>query len=197
MNINIKGLYKSYENRPIFENLNMQFSSEKPTCIMGSSGIGKTTLMSIILGIATPDKGTVEITDGDIFSAVFQEDRLCEELSAMMNVAITANKTDANLIINNFKILGLEEENLRRPVKELSGGQRRRVAILRAIMAESDGIIMDEPFKGLDVDTKQAVTAFITNNLNGRLLLVITHDKADAKLLNANVVDFPLRPQYL
>lgn len=190
MEIKITDLQKSYGGMPVFWDLSLTLSDRRPTCIMGASGIGKTTLFSIILGLARGDGGSVEGARGQKFSAVFQEDRLCEDLSAVMNVAIACPGVSAQDIEQAFRRLNLAKEELRKPVSRLSGGQRRRVAIARAMLADSRRILMDEPFKGLDSDTGLLAAQFILANLKGRLLAVISHHRQDSVLLDADVVYF-------
>lgn len=189
MRIEIKNISKSYDGTPVLENVNMTLTCERPVCLMGVSGRGKTTLFSIILGLVKADGGVVQMPENTKFSAVFQEDRLCGELSALMNVAIVAEKPDSRQISEGLQEMGLERSEIRRPVNALSGGQKRRVAILRALESDSDAILMDEPFKGLDEDTKKQVINRIKRKLKGRLLLVITHDEGDAADLGAEIIN--------
>lgn len=188
MKIDIRNLYKSYDSNPVLENFSLTLTNEKPVCFMGTSGRGKTTLFSIIMGLVKTDSGEITGTEGKRFSAVFQEDRLCEELSALMNLAIVLDNPDKRQLTQLLVSMGLEEDEIRRPVTELSGGQKRRVAILRAVVSRSDIVMMDEPFKGLDDATRIQVINRIKENLNGRMLLVITHDETDARLLGADIV---------
>ena len=85
--------------------------------------------------------------------------------------------------------MGLAEDEIHRPVSQLSGGQKRRVAILRALVSDSDAVFMDEPFKGLDDETRYQVTQQVKENLNGRLLMVITHNEEDATALGATIIN--------
>ncbi len=188
MRVDIKNLYKSYDSNPVLENFSLSLTNEKPVCFMGASGRGKTTLFSIIMGLIKADSGEIDGTEGKRFSAVFQEDRLCEELSALMNLAIVADNPDKHHLAELLLSMGLAEDEIRRPVTELSGGQKRRVAIMRAMVSPSDIVMMDEPFKGLDDATRTQVITRIKENLGGRMLLVITHDETDARLLGADTV---------
>lgn len=188
MEIEIKNLTKSYSNIVVLDKIDMTLSSDRPICLMGRSGKGKTTLFSILLGLIESDSGEILGIENKRFSAVFQEDRLCEELSAVMNLAIVQEKPNLKLISDGLIRLKLSEDEIRRPVSSLSGGQRRRVAIMRAMISESDIILMDEPFKGLDENTKIQVINYVKENLRDRLLMVITHDENDAKLLDADII---------
>ena len=103
---------------------------------MGKSGLGKTTLLRILMGLEKYDAGSIEGMENKKISAVFQEDRLCENLSAVTNVAIVCEKNvtlqEIRKELENIGLSGSTEK----PVKELSGGMKRRVAIIRSIMAD-------------------------------------------------------------
>ena len=122
------------------------FPEGKTTCIRGRSGCGKTTLIRLLLGLDIPDKGKIEGISDRKISAVFQEDRLCENLSAASNIRLVCTETISDRELEEaYKAVALQK-----PVRELSGGMRRRVSILRALQADSDCVIMDEPLRGLD-----------------------------------------------
>ena len=188
MEIVINNLAKSYGGTPVLEKFSLTLTSDQPVCLMGASGRGKTTLFSILLGLLKADSGSIQGTEGVAFSAVFQEDRLCEDLSALMNLAIVHDSPDMAVLSDYLSDMGLDGDEIRRPVSALSGGQRRRVAILRALVSRSDAVLMDEPFKGLDEDTRAAVIRQVKRHLAGRLLMVITHDERDAADLGAKTV---------
>lgn len=189
MNIEIRNLSKSYDGTPVLDNISLDFSQDRPVCLMGQSGRGKTTLFNILLGLITADSGSITGVEGKRFSAVFQEDRLCEQLSALMNLAIVLDNPDKVQLESLLLKMGLVRDEIRRPVSQLSGGQKRRVAILRALVSRSDAVLMDEPFKGLDEDTRLQVIKQVKQLLGGRLLLVITHNEEDAQLLGADIID--------
>ena len=189
MVIEIKNLSKSYDGAPVLDNLNLTLDSVSPICIMAPSGRGKTTLFNILLGLLKADEGEITGTENAKFSAVFQEDRLCEQLSAIMNLAIVMDKPDKAVLSEKLQKMGLAEDEIHRPVSQLSGGQKRRVAILRALVSDSDAVFMDEPFKGLDDDTRLQVIQQVKENLDSRLLMVITHNEEDATALGAKVIN--------
>ena len=188
MKIEIKNLTKSYGENKVFDNLNLTLTDEKPICLMAPSGKGKTTLFSILLGLLKADSGEIIGIENKTFSAVFQEDRLCEELSALMNLAIVRENADTAKLFCELEKIGLNEAEIRRPVTELSGGQRRRVSIMRSLVNKSDAVLMDEPFKGLDDETRKIVIEYIKENLNGRFFMFITHEENDAKLFDAEII---------
>lgn len=189
MDIFVKHLNKSYNDLGVLEDYSCHFKEKKITCLMGPSGSGKTTLINILLGLQKPDSGTVEGIPYGRLSAVFQEDRLCDNLSAMANLKLVCKRgVDGQQLRQGMIELGLSDA-LHKPARELSGGMRRRVAILRALLAESECIIMDEPFKGLDEETKEMTIAYVLRHVADKTLIVITHDSKEAKLLGADVVN--------
>lgn len=185
MDISVKNLSKAYGSEQVLEDFSCTFPEGKLTCIMGRSGGGKTTLINLILGLEEADAGTIEGLSGKRFSAVFQEDRLCENLSAAANIRLVCSRHISDEELENaFRAVCLEEV-WKKPVRELSGGMKRRTAILRALFAEYDCIIMDEPLKGLDENTRRQTAAYISEKTAGKTVLIVTHEESEAGLLNA------------
>ena len=184
-----KNICFSYGEKQILKDFSFSVEEGISTGILGPSGLGKTTLMNIASGLIKPQSGTAEKFSGKRYSFVFQEDRLCRQLSALMNLAIVLDKPDKAELSLLLGKMGLTDDEIRRPVSQLSGGQKRRVAILRSLVSDSDVVLMDEPFKGLDEDTRRVVIAQVKELLAERILLVITHDEQDAELLNADIVE--------
>ncbi len=189
MEIIIKNLQKSYDGAKVLENFSLTLSRNEPVCLMGASGKGKTTLFNILTGLIQPDSGEITGLKDIGISAVFQEDRLCEDLSAVMNVAVVMGSPDRDVVKKELMAVGLAEEEIIRPVSSLSGGQKRRVAIVRALMYDGDRLFMDEPFKGLDEDTKDKVISVVNEKTKGKAVLVITHDREDREKLGAKIVN--------
>lgn len=155
---------------------------------MGASGIGKTTLLRIIMGLEHADSGSVSGIDTKSISCMFQEDRLIPYLSAIENVRIVLHgKNNRNEIRNNLLSI-LPDDSLDMPVSSLSGGMKRRVALARALSYPGKLIILDEPFTGLDKDTKLNVIDYILKMRNNRTLLIATHGTDDANLLGAEII---------
>ena len=183
MELHIKNLCKSFDGRPVLENVSFT-AGPGVTCVMAPSGAGKTTLLRILLGLERPDSGSVP--EGVRWSAVFQEDRLLEHLDAMGNLhfvlgaALDEPAADALLAE-----LGLGD-TAGKPVREFSGGMKRRLALARALLAPSDALALDEPFTGLDEENRARCLALIRRAAEKPVLLV-THDPADAKSLGAAV----------
>lgn len=183
----LRNINKAFGEKKVISDLSLKLEYGKRYCIMGASGSGKTTLLNIILGLQRADSGTLSGVPKHV-SAVFQEDRLCEPYSALANVlAVTGKAVPEAEIIAMLGALGLEGSE-REPVNKLSGGMRRRVALARAILAKSELIILDEPFKGLDDQTREAVISVLLAHTAGKTLIVATHDVRDAEALSAEVL---------
>lgn len=182
MKIVVKNLTKIYGNKKVLNDLSITLEDGQVTSLMGASGSGKTTFAHILLGLIPPTYGTIEGLSEQRLAAVFQEDRLCEQLSIMGNIRLVLkNKIDDEEIFKHMREVDLEEESAYRPVSQLSGGQKRRVAILRAMIAESDFISLDEPFRGLDKDTKEKTMYYVKKSIKGKTVLLITHDHQEVQ----------------
>lgn len=180
MTIEIDHISKAFDGRPILTDLSFDISSENSYVITGPSGIGKTTLLRIILGLTKPDSGRVRLLGDYKYShvnagVVFQEDRLCESFSAVENVAMVNAKLSERIAREELEKL-LPADILDRPVRLLSGGERRRVCIVRACAIPSDVLIMDEPFTGLDEESRQQAIAYIRNVQATTPLVITAHD---------------------
>lgn len=123
--------------------------------------------------------------------AVFQEDRLLEELTAVENVRLAAEPAWDDARISRELLRILPEEALRKPVKEQSGGMKRRIALARAVLAPADLLLLDEPFTGLDEETKRNVIRWLLEKQGERTLLFSSHQEEDALLAGADVVSLP------
>lgn len=188
MDIAVKKISKSYGEEQVLKDFSCDFLEGKLTCIMGRSGGGKTTLIKLLMGLEKPTEGSIEGLFGKKLSAVFQEDRLCENLSAAANIRLVCrNHVSDEELKGAFQRVCLDEV-WRKPVRELSGGMRRRVAILRALFAEYDCLILDEPLKGLDEETKQKTAAYILEKTQGKTVLAVTHEEEETELLKAEKI---------
>lgn len=185
MEIKISKLTKTFDTRKVLNELNFTLKEGHITCIMGPSGCGKTTLLHILMGLIQPDSGTFTNLNSCRLSAVFQEDRLCKNLSPLSNIRLvcpsSVSKSDMR---NALNAIGLSN-CINQPVRELSGGMKRRVAIVRALMADPDILFLDEPFKGLDGETKQTVVDFVKEKSQGKTVIMVTHDSSEVKQMEA------------
>ena len=168
--IRVSHIYKSYDDKQVLADVSAVYEADKIYYLTSPSGSGKTTLLRLLCGLERPDRGKIE--GADRFSMVFQEDRLCEEYDAVCNVAMVIR--DEKKAAEALRKL-LEEEALRKPCGQLSGGMKRRVALVRAMEADSDAVLLDEPFTGMDADTRRAAEEYIRERLNGRILVIATH----------------------
>jgi NitT/TauT family transport system ATP-binding protein len=191
MPIELTNICKSYGQPPktVLDGINLTLYPGV-TCVMGPSGIGKTTLAYIIAGLTTPDSGTVKGRENKKISLVFQEDRLLEWETALTNVLFVtpSAKKYAEKARQLLTKAGLTE-SLHKKASALSGGMKRRVALCRALIAEYDVLILDEPFKGLDEKTKPAIIAMVKEHAqNDKIVLCITHDPAEAETLGGRTI---------
>lgn len=188
MSIQIKQLKKAFGEKKVLRGVDMTLEDDRIYCLMGPSGMGKTTLLRILLGREAADSGTIEgISPGEI-SAMFQEDRLCQPLTAVENVALVCEGKSNRKELAEELCQILPENCLNQPVSQLSGGMKRRVALARAIHYSSRMVILDEPFTGLDRKTRMEVISYILNMRRGRTLLIATHGVDDAALLGAETL---------
>ena len=186
MDIKVDHVSKAYGEQQILRDLCCVFPEGKTTCIRGRSGCGKTTLIRLLLGLDIPDKGKIEVISDRKISAVFQEDRLCENLSAASNIRLVCTETISDRELEEaYKAVALTEV-WQKPVRELSGGMRRRVSILRALLADSDCVIMDEPLRGLDEKTRTKTIDYILKKTEGKTLIFVTHEEQEAVWLKAD-----------
>ena len=174
--LEIRELSKRFGEKTLFEDLSL--TVDRPMILWASSGWGKTTLLRILMGLETPDSGTVSGV-GRV-GTVFQEDRLCPQLTAVQNVELVLENTKSDYkqqIVRDLQQLGLDEAALDLPVRKLSGGQKRRAALLRAVWAESDTLLLDEPFTGMDPETMKKAAALLKARCEGKPVLLATHDR--------------------
>jgi NitT/TauT family transport system ATP-binding protein len=188
--ITLRGVTKRFGDQVVLDALDLDLAEGRVTALIGPNGSGKTTLARLLLGLAVPDGGAIGGLEGLRRAAVFQEDRLCEQFTAAGNVHLVLDRTTSqSAVAGELRRVGLDEESLAKPVRDLSGGQRRRVAIVRALMAGADLVVLDEPFKGLDDAAKTLVMSYVRERGANRTMLLITHDRTEAEWFGARVVE--------
>ena len=185
--IRVDNVSKSYGDKHVLSNVSCEFEDGKIYCIMGESGVGKTTLIRLIMGLEKPDEGY--ISSSKQFAAAFQEDRLLEDRDAVDNVMFVLKNGGSKSREQTEQYLSelLPEDRLHIRVDSLSGGMRRRVAVARAMLSDRNTIILDEPFTGLDDETKKTVINFIKKWQNNRTVIVVTHSYTDSEMLGAGI----------
>ena len=186
--LKIDHLEKRFGEKVLFRDLCL--TVDGPAVLWAPSGWGKTTLLRILMKLETPTSGTVQGT-GRV-GAVFQEDRLCPQLTAAQNVLLVLPGKDAlrkEQIIADFERLGMDAAALALPAGRLSGGQKRRTALLRALWAPSDTLLLDEPFTGMDPQTMAAAAALLKERCAGKPTLLATHDREAIAALGWPVIE--------
>lgn len=187
MSIELQGVSKAFGEKQVLQNVSHLFPEGKLTCVMGPSGCGKTTLLSLLLGLVQPDAGEIRGMEGRKLSAIFQEDRLCENAGAVSNIRLVNPRLSKGEAEKMLREVGLGD-SLGQPVRTLSGGMKRRVAILRALGAPYDTLLCDEPFKGLDAATKAQVIVYFQEKTRGKTVILVTHEKSEAQALGGELL---------
>ena len=185
--LTIKHLTKQFGKKTLFRDLCL--TVEGPAVLWAPSGWGKTTLLRILMGLEGPTSGIVQGV-GRV-AAVFQEDRLCPQLTAVQNVTLVlpgSAEQYKEQIIKDFQQLGMDAAALALPAARLSGGQKRRTALLRALWAASDTLLLDEPFTGMDPELVSHAAAAVVRLAARRDTVLVTHDEHAADLLRWPVV---------
>lgn len=189
MEIKFQKVSKAFGDKQLLENFSYTFSVERCTALMGPSGVGKTTLLRLMTGLAKPVKGKIEGIFQN-YSMLFQENRLLPFKTALQNVALVSDEKTAKQYLD---LLSLKGEYESYP-KELSGGMQRRVALARALAFPSDLLILDEPLKGLDEDLRQKVLEILEAESLKRPILWVTHDRREVEFLGASVYEITEAP---
>ena len=186
--LTIDHLTKQFGEKTLFRDLCL--TVDGPAVLWAPSGWGKTTLLRILMGLDTPTAGRVRGVGRA--AAVFQEDRLCPQLTALQNVTLVlpgSEKQYKEQIEADFQQLGMDAAALALPAARLSGGQKRRTALLRALWAPSDTLLLDEPFTGMDPDTLAAAAALLRTRCGTEPVLLATHDREAIRLLGWPVIE--------
>ena len=186
--LTIEHLTKQFGEKMLFRGLCL--TVDGPAVLWAPSGWGKTTLLRILMGLDTPTAGRVRGVGRA--AAVFQEDRLCPQLTALQNVTLVlpgSEKQYKKQIEVDFQQLGMDAAALALPAARLSGGQKRRTALLRALWAPSDTLLLDEPFTGMDPDTLAAAAALLRTRCGTEPVLLATHDREAIRLLGWPVIE--------
>lgn len=191
MSISFDNVSFSYGKTAVLQKVNWRLPDKGVLCLWGASGCGKTTALRLLAGLEKPSNG--KVSGVGRVAMVFQEDRLLPWRSALENVTLVG--ADAETARTLLATLGLTEEEMAAYPAHLSGGQQRRVALARALAAESDLLLLDEPFNGLDEGTWQDVVPLIRQAAEKRPVVLVTHIREQVLALNAAVVRLGETPQ--
>src|SRR6056297_2939618 len=184
--IKINRLKKNYKNKKIFSDFNMNIEPCDITCILGPSGVGKTTLFNVISGLTDYEDGEIIGIDQKNISYLFQEPRLIPWLTVYENIDIILknifpDKKREDVINYYLNMVGIIDYAYKKP-EELSGGMKQRLAIARTFAYPSTLLLMDEPFQGLDIKLKNSIIESFLKlwKEDNRTVIFITHDIDEA-----------------
>lgn len=184
---NVDYAYKSQKGKQILHQVSMKFCEGKFYTIVGSSGAGKTTFLSLLAGLDTPSAGQILYAGADIqvkglnyhrknhVSLVFQNYNLIDYLTTEENVRLGGKKDPEELL----RKVNIPEADWKRSVLQLSGGQQQRVAIARALAGDAKVLLADEPTGNLDEDTADEIIELLRRTAHdmGKCVIVVTHSK--------------------
>lgn len=169
--IELVDVYKAYGEKAVLCGFSTVFQEGAVNFLVGASGAGKTTILRLLMGLESPDGGQV-VCEGRI-GAVFQENRLFENMSIEENIGYVADKPIDMDLVNKLDL----GKYMGKPLRELSGGTKRRVCLLRALSVPFDILVLDEPFTGLDEAVKIQVIEALMEYSFKKTVIISTHDK--------------------
>lgn len=201
--IKIKGLEKKFKNELVIKYKDYKFEDNKKYILLGASGCGKSTLLNMISGIISPTNGQIFIDDKEITAIsqhekdkfriknigyIFQDFKLIEEMSVMDNIEVLRIEgIDTSNAINLLKTLSMYDKRNKK-IKELSGGEKQRVAIVRALVKKPNIILADEPTGNLNFSIGETVIKELAEISVGKTLIVVSHDERLTKYFDV-VID--------
>ena len=179
--IELCSVSKRYGDKPVLRDLSLTLTAPGSYAVLGPSGCGKTTLLRLIAGLEKPTSGLIRIANDTRMAVCFQENRLLPWKTVQENVALAVPSGDRMQTARRWlERVGLGDECHASPAA-LSGGMKRRAALARALAADAPILLLDEPFRALDEATHREMLALVRTHAQGRLLLLVTHDQADAE----------------
>jgi len=203
--LEIQNISVTYESRPLFTNLSLKIQRGEIVALTGPSGSGKTTLLRCIAGLETMSAGTILLNNNDItnrpahkrrIGLVFQDNQLFPHLNVSQNVGYSlkiqwvAKQTVLTKVREALDLVGLSHL-ADRSISNLSGGEAKRIAVARALVAEPEVLLLDEPLNGLDSELHsrllEDLRALLTSR--GTTTLHVTHDHAEAATIAHRVLD--------
>lgn len=200
MKLEVKGVTKSFEGRTVIEDIHLVLAEGELVCLLGESGVGKTTLFNIISGLIEPDAGSVWLDGEEItgqpgkISYMLQNDMLLPYKTVLDNVALPLRikkqkkreaREEAGRYFAEFGLTGYENKY----PGQMSGGMRQRAALLRTYLFSGEAALLDEPFSALDTMTKHAMHQWYLSVMEQIRLstLFITHDIDEAIYLSDRI----------
>ena len=203
MRLEVKDVCFSYQDgelkKEIFNGASCEFLDKKFYCITGPSGCGKSTLLSLLGTIDKCESGSILLDGNDIFDDestyrkkkvgfVFQDYNLINYLDGFENVAlameIAGNKKDENRIYGALSVVGIDKETAKRKANRLSGGEKQRIAIARALINNPEIILADEPTGNLDIENSNMIVDIFLKLAHeyDKCVIMVTHNPDIAKM---------------
>ena len=183
----IDGISKCFGSSYVFSEYSATIPLDRPLAVIGPSGVGKTTLMRMIAGLIAPDSGVIDgVPSRGVF--VFQDNRLLGQLSARDNIRLVLPGYDqkrADELLESLDLLSVKDQ----PAETLSGGEKRRLALARALAPESDILYLDEAFRELDEAHEEEALALLLQQAGEKPVIFATHDLSLIERMNANILE--------
>ena len=198
--VRVEGARFGFEGTLLFDGLELALERGRWTCLLGPSGVGKSSLLRVIAGLERLASGSLSVPGGASVAYMAQQDLLMPWLSALGNVSLGARlrgeKPDRVRALTMPERVGLGGEADALP-RTLSGGMRQRVALARTLMEDRSIVLMDEPFSALDAITRMRLQELAAGLLTGRTVLLVTHDPLEALRLGDRIYVMAGRPASL
>ena len=189
--LEIKNVTFFFGKERIIDNLSLKLEEGRVYCIMGASGVGKTTLLRVLSGLLKPQSGKVMHADELTKTFIFQENRLLPHMSIYDNIKfVTDNEKKINAALNATSLSAEKDKS----ADELSGGMARRAAIARAAAHDGDVFFIDEPLYGLDIKTSEEILSLIKSTVSGKTAVIITHSPEEAFYLADEIIFLKEKP---
>ena len=178
-------------DRDVLRDFSASFPMGGRIAVLARSGGGKTTLLHLLAGLIKPTCGEIRYPAGPdkplSFSMVFQEDRLLEYRSVRKNIQLAAGTVSDEYIIETLRKADLAPYADKK-ISALSGGEKRRCAIVRALLADYDVLLLDEPFTGLDGETKCAMMGLVKDYIGDKTMILVTHDEHETAFFGCEIL---------
>ena len=184
--IKLEHIYKAYGEKIIFHDFNLSLLDNKVYVLQGKNGIGKTTLLRILAGL---EKYKGVIKGVNKVAMVFQEDRLIDDQSVLINLWLVLDKTFSEAkeiiedVLKTFDLYHYKDQK----ISELSGGTRRKIAIIRALLVPCNLLLLDEPLKGLDQSSQDLFTSYFLQEAQHKTVVWVSH--ADLTIKNMILIN--------
>ena len=194
MAIRIDNISRAFGETKVFDGFSCVIPEGGVSCIMGPSGCGKSTLLNMIAGVSKPDGGCVSGLEGRRLAYAFQEPRLLPWKSVADNVDFVLDRSlnddeRAERVRRSLELVEMSASADLLP-SQLSGGMAQRVSLARALAADADILLLDEPFSAIDATLKWAIILRLKTlwSERGTTVVMVTHDEAEAAALEANMI---------